>query len=512
MSHRRLYTNAVSSALGFVAQVVVSFALAPIVARGLGDARYGIWSFTESILAYLMLFDLGVASALVRYVPRLLAGRDQAGLNRVFSACLAFFTVIAVAAGLIAGLVLYVCPDRFLGGQPAQSAEVRWVLLAAVANFATILPLSIFPAMLDGLNAFSLKTLIRTTFLVARVPATLWVIRGDSPLLGLILLLTASNILESSTIAALVIRKIPGLRFVPGQIDRETVRMIRGFSINSFVAMIAGRLTFSTDAFVIGSALGWAAITPFAFANRLVDMARMLLRSTTVTLTPAISASEARGDLRSVRGFFLTGTRLVLYVVLPLELGLLLLGKPFLAIWLRGTDIAELAGPSLWILAAPLALTIAQSVAARVLYGMGRIRMFARMAMAEGVANLFLSVILVRAFGIVGVAWGTTIPHVGFCLFAIVHAAGMLGIRPREYLRQWLLPAILTALPTTIWSAHVWMAAPDNWSEYVSVGLLGTLPYAAAVALVEGRTWLAAGLAQVRKRMARNFGRHNAPR
>ena len=127
---------------------------------------------------------------------------------------------------------------------------------------------------------------------------------------------------------------------------------------------------------MIGWALGWAAITPFKFANQLVDLARMLLRSTTVTLTPAISASEARGDLRPVRDYFLHGTRLVLYAALPIQAGLLiLLGKPFLAIWLPGPNVAEPAGPTLWVLAATLSLTIAQSVASRVLYGMGRIRL-----------------------------------------------------------------------------------------------------------------------------------------
>ena len=79
MTVRRLLTNAVANVLGFVAQFVVSFALAPIVVCGFGDDRYGVWSFAESILAYLMLFDLGVASALVRYVPRLLAGRTRPG-------------------------------------------------------------------------------------------------------------------------------------------------------------------------------------------------------------------------------------------------------------------------------------------------------------------------------------------------------------------------------------------------------------------------------------------------
>jgi O-antigen/teichoic acid export membrane protein len=512
MSSRRLFTNAVANALGFVAQFIVSFALAPIVTRALGDDRYGVWSFAESVLAYLMLFDFGVASALVRYVPRLLAGRDQAGLNRVFSASLAFFSAIAVAAGLAAIALLYILSDNFLHAAWEQSREVHFVLLAVIVNFMAILPLSVFPAMLDGLNAFSSKTMIRTAFLVARVPATLWVIGGHAPLLGLIVLLTVSNILESLTIAVLVIRRIPGLRFVPRQINRETVRMIGGFSINSFVAMIAGRLTFSTDAMVIRWALGWGAITPFSFANQIVDKARTLLRSTTVTLTPAISASEARGDMRIVRGYFLHGTRSVLYAVLPMQVGLILLGKPFLAMWLQRPDLAEMAGPSLWVLAAPLALTIAQSVAARVLYGMGRIRLFARMALAEGVANLLLSLILVRPFGIVGVAWGTTIPHVGFCIYAVSHACWILGLRPRRYLREWLLPIMLTALPAAIWLIRTRWGEPTGWIEFVVFGLSGVVPYAVAIAVVEGRPWFNVIASRSRSSLTRIFDRQNAAR
>jgi O-antigen/teichoic acid export membrane protein len=512
MSTRRLHSNAVANVLGFFAQFVVAFALAPIVRQAIGDARYGAWSFAESVLAYLMLTDLGVASALVRYVARMTANADRAGLNRIFSACLAFFTIAAVVVGLGGGSVLYCFCDRFLDVPPELASEVRWVCMAFVANFAAILPLSVFPAMLDGLNAYSLKTLTRTTFLVARVPVTLWVIDGQSPLLGLVLVLTVSNVLESMVLAALVVRRLPGLRFVPRQIDRETVSMIRGFSIDSFLAMMAGRLTFSTDAFVIGSALGVAAITPFKFANQLVDQARTMLRSATVTLMPAISASEARGDLAAVRGYFLTGTRWILYAVMPIEVGLILFGKPFLARWLRDPEVADWAGPVLWVLAAPLALTIAQSVAARVLYGMGRIRLFSRMALAEGVANLVLSFILVRSLGIVGVAWGTTIPHIGFCLYAVAHATALLGIHPRAYLRQWVLPAALTVLPTAIWLARMQTGMPAYWRDFVFVGLLGIVPYIAAVAAIEGRPWLAAGAVRLRHRLTSFFGRHNAAR
>jgi O-antigen/teichoic acid export membrane protein len=502
MSHRRLFANAASNTLGFVAQLVVSFFLTPVILDALGQARYGVWSFAESFLAYLMLFDLGVAAALVRFVPRCLAAQDRAGLNRVFSACLVLFTAVAAVAGLAGWLVLELFVERSLKVPDGLRGEARFVFLAVVVSFAASLPLSIFPAMLDGLNALTAKSGTRTAVLVLRVPALLLALRTEAPLLGLILVLTASNLLESLVLAWQVFRRIPGLRFVPREIDRATVRMIRGYSLDSFVAMIAGRLSFCTDAFVIGSALGAAAITPFNFAFRLVDLAKVVLRSVTTTLTPAVSAREATGDLAAVRAYFLHGTRLVLYLVLPVQFGLYVLGRPFLALWLKKDPaVAAAAGPTLWILAATLAVSIAQSVASRVLYGMGHIRLFARVALLEGVANLLLSLALVRPLGIEGVAWGTTIPHAGFCLFAIIHAGRLLGVRPRDYLRAWVKPLAAAVLPAGVWLLRTRAAVPGTWTEFITVGLFGMVPFAGLVALLEARPHLTAAVRRWRLRV-----------
>ena len=58
-SRRALLVNAAASWLGFAAQVVATFFLSPVLIHGLGDRRYGIWALVDSVLAYLMLFDLG---------------------------------------------------------------------------------------------------------------------------------------------------------------------------------------------------------------------------------------------------------------------------------------------------------------------------------------------------------------------------------------------------------------------------------------------------------------------
>ena len=88
---RHLLTSAVANWIGFAAQIGAAFFVSPVLVHGLGDRRYGIWSLVESVLAYLMLFDLGVAASVVRYVARFEATRNQDALNRVFSASVCIF-------------------------------------------------------------------------------------------------------------------------------------------------------------------------------------------------------------------------------------------------------------------------------------------------------------------------------------------------------------------------------------------------------------------------------------
>src|SRR5262245_659454 len=490
-SKRALAVNAASNTLGLLAQLALSFFMAPIVLRALGDARNGVWTFVESFLAYLMLFDLGIAASLVRFVPRHVATGDRDGLNRVFSACLIFFVGLAAIACAIGALFAVAFADHFLKLSPDDAAtlsgEARLVFLLAVANFAVSLPLSVFPAILDGLGALTVKSVTRTTFLVLRVPALLAVLDTDARLLNMILVLTASNLLEQLCLAVQVFRRLPELRFVPRAVNRTTLREIRGYSLDSFLAMIAGRLSFQPGAFVIGSALGPEAITFFGLGNKLVELAKAVLRSPTWALTPAVSALDARGEHGTVRGYFLRGSRFALYLVLPIQIGLYVYGRSFLWLWL-GPAYAVASGPTMEILAATLSLTVAQSVASRVLYGIGRIRLFSRMALLEGLVNVLMSVALVVPLGVEGVAIGTAVPHTAFCLFVVLLAMRTIGVRPRDYLTTAMLrPLAAAAVGGCAWLLFASAAPPRTWTGLFADAVAGLVPYALVALAFDGR-------------------------
>jgi O-antigen/teichoic acid export membrane protein len=478
MMHKRtILINAAANWAGFVSQVVVTLVAAPILIHGLGDDRYGLWALVESILAYLSLFDLGIAASLVRYVARFEAESDQKSLNRMFNTSLALFAgaglaVMAVVSALAVGW------SNPLGAPEQFAWEVRILLLLLGANLAAGLPLGVFPTVLDGLGRYPVKTIIRTSCLLVRTVVVISVVRSGHGLIALAIVSLVFTAVENGAHAYAVRRYLPGLRISLAWVDRSTFRLIRGYSAYSFLAMIAGRVSFQTDAIVIGAFLAPKAITFFVIGARLVDYTKSLFRSITTVLTPAVSALDARGHVEAIRDILVDGTRYVLWIVVPIELGLLLLGKPFLALWL-GPEYANLSTLSLQILSIPMALVVAQFVAARILYGVDRVRQFALTVTVEAGVNLALSLLLVRRMGIEGVALGTALPNLLSTVIVVYLTLRYLGLPAGRYIRRVWIGPLCCAVPLGLfWAAITTLGAPMTLLGFLAAGLVGVGGYA----------------------------------
>jgi O-antigen/teichoic acid export membrane protein len=481
---RNLIFNAAANWTGYAAQLAVAFFLCPLFVHGLGDDRYGIWSLVESILAYLTLLDLGVAASLVRYTSRFEATGDRENLNRVFSTSLCIFAAAGLVA-FLAALGLAVAGIGLLHVPPPLRAETTWTLVLLGVNLALGLPLGVFPSMLDGLGRFPTRTAIRTAGLLARVPLSLAVLGGDGGMLRLACVVTATNVVEHTALAVALYCYLPHLRFRPRLVDRAGLKTIWGYSVHAFIAMLAGRISFQTDALVIGTFLAPQYITFFVIGARLTENAKNCLRAVTTVLTPAVSAWEARHDDGAIRRVLLDGTRWVLWVILPVQAGLIVLGRPFLALWM-GPEYVARSYPTLVILAVPLGLAMSQSISGRILYGIGRLGWFARAVLLEAVANLVLSVALARPLGIEGVALGTAVPNVIANVALVFYICRTLGVRPSAYLRRsFMAPALAATGLAGFWLAAVAWAAPTTWAALVVTGAAGLAAYLPAAVLLE---------------------------
>jgi O-antigen/teichoic acid export membrane protein len=476
--------GAITNWLAFAATLLVGFFLTPYLVRRLGDGPYGVWAFVESVLAYFTLFDLGIAAGVVRFVARHHTTGERDELNRLVSTCLALFVGLGLLMFAVgAGLLPVFLSSIEKAGVPA--GEVLAFAFLMVANLAVTLPLSLFPSVLDGLERFALKSAVRVVMLAIRTIGTVAVLEARPSLLNLGILITVCNLVEHGVLAGLAFRELP-MRLSHRLVNRATLRQVRGYSLDAFLAMVAGRACVQSGAVIVGAFLGAAPVTYFAIAMRLVEFAKGLLRTATNTLTPAISSLEAAGDTEAIRRMFLRGTRWVVYLILPVHLGLIIFGRPFLTTWLGDPVYAETCYPTLVVLSATLSLVVAQSVASRVLYGTGRLRGFARMALMEAGLNVTLSALLCPQFGLMGVAIGVAGPNLLMCLWVIGHTTRGLGVSWKSYFGDgWVRPILAAMAPLAVWLLAD--LATTGWAEFATAIGAGLMPFGLMVLAIEGR-------------------------
>ena len=127
---------------------------------------------------------------------------------------------------------------------------------------------------------------------------------------------------------------------------------------------------------------------------------------------------------------------------------------------------------------------LAQSASGRTLWGLAKHKTLAWVVMAEGIANLILSIILVRRYGIIGDAIGTAIPLI--CtqvLFIPAHLCRLLGINIVTYLkRAFVLPILLCGpMVAVLLLMRLWFVPHHLRGFLIQVGIAG-LVYAIGLA------------------------------
>lgn len=475
--------GAATNWLAFAATLAVSFFLTPYLIASLGKPQYDVWCVVESVLAYFTLLDLGVAACLVRAIAGHTSKPDAERVNRIATCCLAVLLAAGVVAFTVGAPVLGLLAEK-LEAKAGNPGDVLPFMLLMLLNLSLTLPLSTFPCILDGLQRFTAKSLIRMVGLAVRTAGFLFVVDRWHAFFPLAVVSLVTNLLEHAAMAIFSFRALPELHLRRRFIDRDTLRTVRTSSADAFLAMLAGRITVQTGAIVIGLVLPAGQVTFFATAGRLVEYAKSLLRTITTTLMPGVAALDARGDTDGIRRLYLNATRWLLYFVLPVPIGLIRFGAPFLNRWV-GDDFVAGAYPTLVILSFTLAIGVAQSVASRVLYGLGRLRWFARAALVEAALNLLMMVVFIHSLGVEGVAVAVAVPNILFCLFVLEFTRRQLGVRLGSYAKAWVMPLSVAVLPTVIWLAR---GEPDaEWPAIGSGVLAGLVPYAIAVAVWEGK-------------------------
>lgn len=444
MHLRTVLRNIFSNWFGYAVTIGLGFFLAPYIVGRLGTSKYGVWTLVVSLTGYFGMLDLGIRSSVGRFVARHLARNDDQSVNRTISSAFA----ILGAGGMLALIVSIILNLSFgvFKVEPSLESAARSALLISGLTIGLALPMGVFGAVLISLERFDVMTAVNVAGALTRAALTLLVLKLGYGLVALAIITLAVGTCEYGAMAICAKRLYRPLRLSWKTIDSASCRELFGFGIYRFFWIVANQMIFFTDSTVIGIFLSAGAITYFAIPGSLINYGRNIVSLATDALYPVATRLDSKNDLSGLRELQISGTRLSLLIALPLCLGYVFLGKQFITLWM-GEKYA-VSAVYLAILAIPQLTSMSQNTSTLILAGMAKHRVLAYVALAEGVANLVLSIVLVRKMGLVGVAWGTVIPHLLTTAIIIpLYTLRTLRMSPWNYLAKAYVRPLLCAVP-----------------------------------------------------------------
>jgi O-antigen/teichoic acid export membrane protein len=480
-------TNVGAIWLNLIVHAAVGFFLSPFILHRLGDELFSLWVLVFTITGYSGLLDLGIRSAIVRYVANFVGVDDQDSLARFVNTSLAFYCVAGLLTLLLTGIGYFYFPV-FFKLPSAELLPARLLLLIVGIGVALSFPFSVFMGVLEGLQRFASLGLSQVGFTLLRGVLILIALNRGGKLLAIGAITVGVNLL-SYVLFMCIARRVAPIRLSLRWVEANAFRSMIRYGAFAFIILIAEKLRFQSDVTVIGALLSTTAITSFTIGAKLVEYSTYAVRSMAQIFIPMSSQLYAAGNFPQLRRTLVAGNRACALIIFPLCLILIILGKPILELWVGVTYLSSY--PILVILAISRSVYLAQSASTKMLVGMGKHRALAIVLLVEGLSNVTLSILLVGQLGIMGVALGTAIPLIVTSLFFLpYHVSRHVGMALRTFVgRSYLMPAAI-CIPL----ASVLLSLQHKFPIQGYRGLMlqlscGGLTYCAGLSFTLGFNW-----------------------
>jgi O-antigen/teichoic acid export membrane protein len=415
--------------------IVLGIFLMPYTVRHLGTTEYGLWMLVASMTAYFQLLDLGYGNGLVRYVAAADAQGDTALVNRLLSTFVIVYAGIGLVAAAGIAAIVWALP-RFPRLQPSQISEARFVLAIIGIRVAAGFPMTVFGAATSARQRFALNNMVATVIALLNGAVTFGLLAAGYRVRAVVAGSTAVALCGYLAYAWTARQAFPEMRLRFSAFSKSLVRQVSAFSVYILVLDIAIQIGVNLDNVVIGAVLGTSAVAVFAVTLRLADYQRQICNQFSGLMFPIIVRYSAAGreGLEQLRSMLIDGTRIALTLVFGVTVCLMGFAGPLISRWM-GPGFEGSVAP-LQVLAVTGIVLVGQGPLGNILLGTGRHRLVAFTSLGEAVANLILSVLLVKRFGILGVAIGTAVPVILANLFILGPAAcRQVNITVREFVR-----------------------------------------------------------------------------
>lgn len=414
----QIKTGALLSYLSIFLGSAISIIYTPFMLRLMGQSEYGLVSLSNSVVGYLGLLNLGIGSAMVRYISKYKEIGDAEMEHAVTTLFLYVYFGLSVVALIIGGCLSYYVELFFDQSLTFEEVSKLRVLVALMTfNVAVGMVSSVFYAIVMAYERFIFTKAVGVinTLLTPIVNVLLLYIGYRS--IGLTIASTALNLLNFLIIVVYSFNRL-GFKIEKKKFDRAFLHELFGFSFFVFLAMIVDKIYWGTDQFILGAVSGTVVVAVYSVGASFNGYLMSFSTAITGLFLPRLTQMDVNhASDQEFTDLFIKVGRIQFIILSFILCGFIVFGRAFIRLW-AGPDYSE----SYWIAIVtlvPFVIPLIQNLGLQLLYARNKHKFRSMVLFGIAVLNVALSIPLAKTYGGVGCALVTGVSYIigqGFIL------------------------------------------------------------------------------------------------
>lgn len=415
-------------------QFVVVFLVTPYLLNRLGKTEYGLYQLVSSTVSYLSLLGFGFSASYLRFFSRFDSKKDNEGiavLNGMFMTAFLMMSSLCILLGIIFS---YNIPFIFGNSITAsQYSTTRLMIILLSCNMALAFPKSIFVCNVTAHEKFVFqKSLLLFIEIVSPFLQILFVFIFPSAISVSVAIIISSIIdVVMNVIYNMICLK---MKFDFRHFDWQLMRELLGFTFFIFLNQILDLLSStSIDNYLVGRIKGTDDVTVYSMGGKISQMFYSIAAPISTIFIPTIyKIVEQTRDYEKLSRVFTKVGKIQFSILYFILIGFILWGKQFMLLW-----IGEGYNDSYYIaiiLMGSLIVALSQNIGIEIQRAVNKHKARSIVYLIIDIANVIISIPLIRYLGAVGASVGTAIAMIlGTIIFMNIYYQITIGIDVRDY-------------------------------------------------------------------------------
>lgn len=396
------------SYLGEIVKILVNLAYTPIMLRLLGQSEYGLYQLVYSVVSYLSLLSLGFGSSYLRFYSRYRAEKDDDGvakLNGMFMTIFCVISLICIFSGAI--MIKNIRTIFGTGLTDAEYSTAKVLMGLLIINLAITFPNSVFNCSITAHEKFLFQKLLILLQNLFSPFLTLPLLILGYGSIGMVSVTTFLTFALFLTNAFYCFKKLR-IHFCFHGFKIGLLKEMWFFTFFIFLNQIIDQINWSVDKFLLGRLAGTTAVAVYGVGGQINTMYQSFSTSISNVFVPKVNRIVAETNDNNELTKLLTKVGRIQFMVIVLILsGFFFFGRPFVSIW-AGDGYDASYSVALFLII-PVTIPLIQNLGIEIQRAKNMHKARSVIYMMIAIANVFISIPLIKIMGPAGAALGTAI-------------------------------------------------------------------------------------------------------